>query len=294
MKNNNLHKDLQLLLHNALEMYGVIIPIEEDLTKMLLNYLTICKKLLQPLPRMVYISPILEKKLQTHVKKNEIELLRKMFESGKDVNFFQSKRLFQTSFHDHMLYEWNIYHFHLALALDKKTKFIKQSNQLLFVYAQNEKAIFLDTDLHKTGIFADVKWLEILHDYYPETLEKYKDLQILDVYPPVNAEERQDLWNKGYTLGMTKVRDTIYLSEGIGRTTSGHSILVVKQANEIQRWLHTVSEQFVQYSQMICKYFKIIENEFLPKLIFGQKTFEIIDEKTKINLLTYPQIFTMN
>lgn len=283
--------DLKQEIHTQFDDYGVRIPIRSKLSDMLLDYLTIMKKIVIPKSRNVIISPLLKNKLKSHPKENEIKLLESLFKQGKDVNYFQSKRLFQTKFHDHLLYEWNIYHFHLGNTTEKNSKFIKQTDIMLFVYVTDETVVFLDTEKHAEGIFGDEKWLEILHDYYPELIEIYLDDTIKDVSPKLDSISRQTLWNKGYLIGMTKIRDKVYHSPGIGRSTSGHSVIVVKTSNEIIRWIHQLKKQFESKSNLICSAFGLKENDAFFRLVFGRETLEVIDNKSKLSILTYPNLF---
>jgi len=284
---NSLKQGMHLMFSDM----GVKIPIRKDLDEMLLDYLTVHKKVVHIKPRQVFISPDLEAKLTTHSKRDEIAHLKRLLTIGRNVNFFQSKKLFQTRFHDHLLYEWNIFHFHLSTQLEKGSKFVKQTNQLLFVYIDDNQAILLDTQNHTEGIFADEKWLEILDNYYPHILEPFIDTDIIDISPNVNAVQRQNLWNKGLTFGMTKVNGKIFHSPGIGRATSGHSIIVTKSKNEILRWLHQLTVHFDSRLNEICNPFGFEVNTATFNLRFGDVTLEVVETKSNIILLTYPYIF---
>lgn len=294
MNTLDFENDLKQEIHLMYSDLGLKIPFRNKLNEMLLDYLTINKKLVRPKPRQVFINPDLEIKLTNHPKRSEVELIKKLFLVGKNVNFFQSKKLLQTKFHDHLLYEWNIYHFHLSTQLEKKSKFVKQTNQLLFAHISDDKVIFLDIENHTEGIFADTKWLEILDNKFPEVLEPYKAEDILDVFPNVNSVERQTLWNKGYTLGMTKVNDKVYHSQGIGRATSGHSVLVTKQTSEISRWVHQLNTHFKERLDEICSNFNLDKTQSVFRLQFGNVTLELIEKKSNTILLTYPYLFNFN
>lgn len=283
--------DLKQEMHLMFSDMGVKIPIRSHLDEMVLDYLTLHKKLVQVKPRQVLINPDLEAKLTTHSKRNEVERIKRLLSIGQNVNFFQSKKLFQTRFHDHLRYEWNIFHFHLSTRLENGSNFVKQTNQLLFVYIDDKEAILLDIQNHIDGIFADEKWLEILDNYFPHILEPYLDGDIIDISPNVSSIERQNLWNKGLTLGMTKVNGKIFRSPGIGRTTSGHSILVTMTANEISRWLHKITEHFDNKLNEICNTFGFEPSTAIFKLRFGDLTLEIVETKSNKILLTYPYLF---
>lgn len=283
--------DLKNELHSGLDVYGIKIPIRKDLDDMLLDYLTIHKKLIRPTPRVLYQSPVLEEKMSGHPKVKEINAIKSRLQSGRDVNFFQSKRLFQARFHDHLLYEWNVYHFHLSLEKEKKSNFFKQTDALLFAYIDDFQAILLDVSRHADGVFGDLKWLEIVDRYFPDVLKPFYTEQITDISPNVNPIERQSLWNKGITLGLNKVNGKIFHSPGIGRTTSGHSLQVVRTANEIHRWLHSAKEHFESYGKEIANVYGIDPEMASFRLRFGEVTLEIYDESTYQQILEFPNVF---
>ncbi len=96
--------DLKLLIHSAFSSIGVRIPIRADYADMLLDYLTINKKYVRPIPRLVSVSPELEKKLLNHPKSDDINRMKNLFANGSDLNAFQSDKLFHSRFHDHLTY----------------------------------------------------------------------------------------------------------------------------------------------------------------------------------------------
>lgn len=233
------------------------ISINKRWDEQLLDYLTLLKKLIHPKKRRVLYSPELSRRLTNHPKKNEILHLEQLIKSGENINCFQSKRLFQANFHDHLAYDWNIYHLHLSTQIDLKTGFVKQVPQLLFLYISNDQALFLETDNHSPGAFADVKWLEILDDSFPEILEPYRDTHIGDLNPKLNAVDRQMLWDKGYSIPFTEIRGKVYYNPGLGRSTSGHNTLVIQKVGNIQSWLWQVQNQFRKNFDKICIFLKV-------------------------------------
>jgi len=291
-------QDLKFALHIEFADY-VKIPMQKSVQLMLLDHLTVHKKLISVKPRKIQISPTLLPQLQSHIKKNEIKHIIESASQGGNLNFYQSKKLFQPGFHDHLLYEWNIYHFHLSLEKDKKDKkgfFVKQTDALLFAYITESDAIFLDTASHSEGIFADVKWLEILHDHFPDSISSFQfhkynaEKRSNFLVDEFNPKDRQQLWNKGYSVGLTKVRDTIYSSPGIGRMTSGHSAIVVKNAGAILRWVYEITEQFKKYAESLNKHLGVEPSAAKYRLRFGESTLEIIEDSSKQIILTYPEI----
>jgi hypothetical protein len=278
--------DLADELYDGFDAFNVKLPRREKVQEHLLDYLSISKKLIFPKPRAVYYNPDFFKKLAAHPKADVIKHLAYRFAQGQDVNAFQNKRLFQSKFHDHLVYEWNIHHFHLSLEQEKTGRFKKQVRQLLIALVTEQEVIFLGDDNHLEGTFGDVKWLEILHDHFPEVIAPYKDAIFVNVYPEFNAVERQQAWDAGLLLGSTQVRNVVYSSPGIGRATSGHSFLVTNQSMAIMRWLYKLKEQFTKHYEEICYLVGVDPFVAKFKLKFGPETFEIVEITSHKTILT--------
>lgn len=276
------------ILKEAIKI-GFRISKNKNFNEILLEFITVRLKLIEPQQRLVKMSPPLLKKLFTHHKRKEIEHIFHQANSGNNINLFQSRKLLQSRFHDHMLNEWHIYHFHLSLKLEKKSKFAKQVDDLLFAYVTQDHIIFLDVDKHKPGIFAHEKWLEILHDFFPELISEFKIDHSKDVHPKVNAEERQEIWDKGYTLGMTKIRDVVYFSPGVGRSTSGHGMDVTRNVNSIIRWMHKLDTQISDCIEELCKYLNTSKNKINFKVIFDTEHLQVVETASKISIVNFPE-----
>lgn len=279
--------DLKLQMHELFAEYGYRIPYRNDLREMVTEYLTIHKKFIHIRPRTVLINPELVDKLPTHPKQKEILIVQQMLEKGGNINVFQSKRLFQPRFHDHLLYEWNIAHFHLSLERETKHGFVKQTDQLLFVYIDERTAVLLDTAKHEKGIFASTKWQEILDHHFPQILQPFIDAIITKVYPEVDAVDRQTLWDKGYTLGMTEINGKVIHSPGIGRSTSGHSMVVMKTVNELILWMNDVTTACKEQFEQLAATFGLDPENTKLKLVFSE-SIDILDMHSRQKLISFP------
>ena len=282
-------QDLRNIVHEEFQVFGASVGKDKKIEDLLLDFLTLQKKIIPPIKRTVLINPVFKIEINGHPKKEIVEHIIKLLETGKDVNYFQSDRLFQTRFHDNMLYEWNIFHFHLSLDKEKKSNFMKRTNQLLFCYITKEKAIMLGVEKHSDTVFSDSKWFEILHDHFPEEIKHYKDSSIKDIKPDLSASERKKVWDAGLTSGFLKIKDTIYISPGIGRTVSGHSMLVTKSKLSIIRWLHSVEKQFFEYVPEIYNFYR---HPIHPKLILTHQGFNIVDKNNKAIYLKHLELFS--
>src|SRR6185503_11429618 len=61
----------------------------------------------------------------------------------------------------------------------------------------------------------------------------------------------------GYTLGMTEVGSVVYCNPGIGRMTTGLSMINSKTSVEILRWIYKLKEQVTDSYELLCKYLGI-------------------------------------
>lgn len=279
--------DLIQLLKSGFSDYNITLK-ANSLDDLLLDYLTLHTKVIERKKRAVKYSPTLQKKIPQHPRTPEIFLIASMFKKGDDVNCFQSDKLFHTRFHDHLLYEWNIFHFHLSMKVNPKSGFVKRTDDLLFVYVDNDQAIFLDFEKHSKGIFADTKWLEILDKYFPKILAPHLDSEIKQMWPQLSPEELQSVWDKGYTVGLTQVGDKVYRNKGIGRMASGHSINVVRTADKIMDWLWYVGPVFSELKLQICKENNLPVDNVSFRLRFGRNNLEVYDEISGSGVLEYP------
>ncbi|WP_410007055.1 hypothetical protein [Aequorivita nionensis] len=272
-------------IHREAAKIGFKIAASKSFKDTLLDFLTVRMKLIDNKPRIAIMSPPLLNEFFTHPKRKEIETIFNLAKYGGDLNRFQSKKLLESRFHDHLLNEWNIHHFHLSI------KKVGIGNELLFAYIDNCQILFLGLAKHTPGIFADIKWIEILHDHFPVVLEPFEMKNLKDVNPKVNAKERQILWDKGYTLGMTKIRDTVYFSPGVGRTTSGHGTEVVTLQGNIIRWMHKIDLQIKESINELSSYLKIPKEKIVFEINFGKETLELVENYSKRKILKYPEEF---
>jgi hypothetical protein len=289
---NDLRGAIEFNLNRWRVNYNKMAPIED----LLLDYLTMIKKMVSARPRIVKFSPDLTAKLSTHSKRNEILLIQQLFAAGKNVNPYQSKRLLQTNFHDHLVYEWEIYHFHLSDSTQKNSSFVKQVNQLLFVHVSHHEAIFLDAVNHAPGIFGDTRGIEILHDHFPNVIDRYVDTRESEHFliPDVNALERQRLWDKGYNIPMTSIRGKMYVNPGLGRTTSGHNVRIVRHRDARLDWIDTITIFIDEHYSGICHWLQLDATSTNFRLRFGNKDLEIYDQTSGKILVAYPNILTFD
>ncbi|MFP9098911.1 hypothetical protein ACLI09_07645 [Flavobacterium sp. RHBU_24] len=284
----NFESDLKFELIRLATQIGFKLSMNNSLDKMLVNYLNVHSKLIQPKLRNVKINPEFIKDIFFHTKRKEIEHIFNLAKIGGNLNPFQSKKLLQTNFHDHLKNEWNIYHFHLSLEINKKSGFVKQVDSLLFAYIDNENVFFLGESTHKQDIFSNIKWVEILHDHFPKILEPFKREETDDI-KVASDYKNSALWRERLCMGFSKIRNTVYYHPGIGQATSGHNILIVRNSIGFLRWLHKLENQVADSYQELCIILGLSLDEAKFKIRIGEETLELIEEFSNHQLVKYPE-----
>lgn len=234
-------RDLEIISKHLLDELGVKYSKKRKPQELLLDYCTIKLKLVSLAKRTVHISPVLENKLDSHPKKEVITDIANCLRYGQDVNRFQSASLFQSRKHDHLVNDWNIYHFHLSKDVEEGNWFYKRTKEVLLVYLTNEKAILIDVANHggkERVMFADDNWIRILHNYFPDEIAKYRYKGDMLLAHNLSKEERHIARDAGVSTTFYNIDGTMYFAPGVGRTTSGHSLLAVQQRNSVINWIN--------------------------------------------------------
>lgn len=311
MNQFNFEKDVKEIIEAAASCIGLNLSKGKDLRETLLDFLTVHNKLIRIKQRQVLVCPNLQHSLDSpplNPKKKEIDAIIKIAQQGGNLNRFLSMRSITAHPDDYMRSEWFIYHFHLSLEKDKKKpNFVKRSDLLLFAYIDDDYIVFLDTDKHNNGVvFADTKWLELIHANFPAILEKYKSTST-NLYIPVfntttlspehipisriEPNTRKVLREKGYSLGGVKFDNTVYWNPGFGIMTSGHSMSDVIQTDSICNWIEYITCELTQHYDALCKKINVgcddaIFEVIIPENLPGRMC--LCEITTRQYILEYP------
>jgi hypothetical protein len=273
--------DLKNEISEILNDSGLKISLDQNIHKILIDFFNLNSKILEPKKRNVYIVPEFEEKIKVHYKKLEIQTIIQLASDGGNLNCFQTHKIIQSKQIDHLSNEWNIFHFHLSLEPDKKPKFVKRGNLLLFAYVDEKNIIFLGLDKHKDS-FSDIKWLEILEKNYPHVMKKFLALDLPSVGQNFTTADREKMWKSGLSSGFMNINGKTYLCPGIGKVTSGYSIGVIKQSNDILNWITHIED-------IIKKEKDFFDNKLVNlKLRFGEKTMEIYEKENGNTFFEFP------
>ncbi|QXP59699.1 hypothetical protein [Olleya sp. HaHaR_3_96] len=283
MSNFDFHRDLKNEIVEILNSSGIAISLEQNIQKLLIDFFNLQSKILEPKKRNVHIVPNFEPEIKEHHKSLEIRTIIKYAKEGENLNSFQTDRIIQSKQIDHLSNEWNIYHFHLSLNPDKKPKFVKRGNLLLFAYIDEKNIIFLGLDKHKNS-FSDLKWIQILEKNFPHIMEKFLAPDLPPVEQNFSTTDREEIWKSGISSGFMNINGKTYLCPGFGKVSSGHNIQVVMKSNYILHWISRVENIIDKENE----YFK--NKVTFLKLRISQKTIEIFENKEGNILFEYPSL----
>lgn len=273
--------DLKNEISEILNDSGLKISLDQNIHKILIDFFNLNSKILEPKKRNVYIVPEFEGIIKLHYKKLEIQTIIQLALKGENLNCFQTHKIIQSKQIDHLSNEWNIFHFHLSLEPDKKPKFVKRGDLLLFAYVDENNIIFLGLHKHKDS-FSDIKWLEILEENYPHVLKKFLAHDLPSVGQNFTTSDRDKMWKSGISSGFMNINGKTYLCPGFGKVTSGHNIKVIKQSNDILHWITSVEEIIKKENDFF--YNKLVN----LKLRFGENTIEIYEKENGNTFFEFP------
>lgn len=209
--------------------------------EMLSTYFNALWRKIEPIPRRVEISQELQRKRGTLALDKDltkaVEQIQDELTIGADVNAHLSKLTQRLDKFDMLLNQWHIFHFHLGLTMDSKSKFYKRTGSLLLAYFPLDEAAayFLDViPAHRKeqnpDAFSDQTYLKIIKRNWPNLLN---DSVIgLGGSWISNKSMREDAWDKHKnTVALAEDRFTLPMAGGV--TTQGGSAYVELQANRL-------------------------------------------------------------
>lgn len=265
-----------------------------DFSSILLDYLTLMRKLIPAEARVALLSSVLKNKYKEYKKRKELSQIIYDTINGKDLNPYQTDTLTQVKFHDRLLYNWNIHHLHVSAKKIDGAYFRKRTNDLVFVRFDDGVAYFLDVGKHGPGNFANEYLLKILKDNWPDQLEAFRGDVLFQKPQSLTPVDRQKIWDRGFTIGMTTIDGKVYVDEGVGTTMSGHSIRDVMAVNNICRWFYELEKWFDIKESSVSSEISMNNNISIDKLKFrariSNNTIVIYEVCTSSVVVEYPNL----
>lgn len=93
---------------------------------------------------------------------------------------------------------------------------------------------------------------------------------------------------------MVKVKDCVYYSPNIGRTTSGHNMVVIRQAMSILDWIDSISEQLDKYYDAVCNALKVESAVAQYKVIIYGEDLILAEMSSLQQVLKFNEVFDLS
>ncbi len=214
-----------------------------NLSSPLLRWTDFTSRYIQPIPRKVALSKELSRNLAPTIKQPLRRLIKKI-QAGEDINPYQGRGLIEdhdTSSKrncartDLLFADWGIHHLHLTNApIANGEYFSSRSDWHLFLWIQNNIVLLIDVVSHKAReSFENINLLKIIHNNWPEVLDRYKGKGILPSHSRrTNAEVKQ--LRKGSVNSFINIAGNLYFSPGGGITSASTSFIASRLCIEIR------------------------------------------------------------
>lgn len=211
-----------------------------NLNTCLFDFMNLDMKLVNSRPRLIYKSDTLKSRVIPLKYLRSLSYIENKIKKGESITYHMSKRTLDPKYRDLLMNTWIIQHIHLSHTKDQRDqKFYNRSKYLLFAMFSENQAFFIDIREHnEKNVFAKQELLSIIDRNWPQilTVHNHHDAEFLNnQYTDADIDI---LRKKGYSITTTAVNGKIVINPGIGITTSGHNIHVIRRANWVIRYLY--------------------------------------------------------
>lgn len=181
---------------------------------------------------------------------------------------------------DLMLYDWNIYHFHLSNEKElsgssEEVYFYQRTGALLFVYNKinDNNAYFLD--ISKKHIFSNQNLLDIINNNWPDLLNEYIMQGISKAR--ILTDQEKAVLRKNHLMSFYAIGENIILPPGGGFTCAGTSLSCRITTDRIIKK--------IQDDEFYCKQ---KQKQYVPKQVPEFIDFKLYLHDDKIIIKEYP------
>ena len=220
--------DMDLCEHLRGALSGVGYDVSgEKLEDMSLLYFTVELRMIAARPRAVHVSKSL---VCPDEHKNGFEGLRNSVTDGADLAPYQSTRLRQVGYHDAMLFDWGIHHFHLGVKAGDGS--VPRTGPVLYAMVTDEDCYCISILDH--GGWANKDLIQIVRENWPFLIERYRLPGVTSLSE--NVDEAAIKFCRKYGIQtMVDLGDgVVYAPAGGGYVASGDSTRALMTAN----WWH--------------------------------------------------------
>lgn len=224
IKKIDLLKDWVDIKRDELENLGYSTTDLDDET-VSVQYFTLKNRSIENKPRNILKSDIFHCPIELS---SGLSLLEEKINTGEDLRPHQSRSLKALEKNDGLLFDWNIYHFHLGTTIESDG-FINRTGPLAYAFVDDENVYFLDVLAH--GAWTNSDLLRILERNWPDTVEKFKVGNGSDYNPSIVYSD-----NDIAELRQANINTIVNLRDGVGLigpgggvAGSGDSTLAVRE-----------------------------------------------------------------
>ncbi|WP_187695316.1 hypothetical protein [Acinetobacter guerrae] len=210
---NSVSKAINNWAQSELERRGLIFDPEMPTFMQLDNFLSKCilKK-----PRKVSMSKAFQ---VPHEHINGFNNLKSVLTKGEDANPYLSRKLYDSSFVDGLLDQFNCFHFHLGET--KKGKFIKGTKFLALAIVNDDEVFFIEVKPHGSSTWNNKSVLEIVHEERGDLIKDFKVKMMMNIAPKISSEtDIQELKDAGFNFAVTLDDGTSYMPAKFGQVTT--------------------------------------------------------------------------
>jgi len=238
-----------------LDAFGVRRKPDWGADLLLMHYFNFRLKYISYEPWVIHWSRELKSALPLHPMRLAIAQIAIEASVGMDVNCYQSKEVFNADRDDDLLNDWHIHHLHLSTEVDPvNPRFMKRSDQLLFVCFKSPNAYLIDTATHRNPGWGRKRLLEIMVDNWPDVMRPLQSGWTIS--PDLSDGEVELLRKRGYMCGVN-IRGKGYVLPGFGYTSSGDNMVAISMANEVWRWGEANRELFARDRRLFVQQLKV-------------------------------------
>lgn len=245
-----------------------------------LQFFTLQRKLIKQKPRQVLFSNGFSCPADLD---DGLQLIIKNIETGLDLKQHLSTSIANLNYQDKLLNDWGIHHLHMGTKLNTKG-FINRTGPVLFVRFDDDYAYFISILEHgryiKKQPWAMQKMVKIIHQNWPESIEFFMLKGVSTVSQIPSDKDIEDARSGCYNTLLQVDEDVAYAPIGMGLTTSGHSVDVVRTShyysNLVIRYEIYVKENFMHF---------IEEAEKQGVIFDGNIHFQLVIESNEVYAL---------
>lgn len=189
-----------------------------DMEHVIYQFCVLYKRLIHNHPRKIYYADTFVRPTDDRYAAG-LDALEAKIRNGENVNPHLSRTTKRINYKDGILFDWNIYHFHLGVDIEDDN-YSGRTGDVLYAYVEEDAMYFLAIAPH--GQWEDKQLLEIIVRNWEELLSIYAI--DADIEKPFDSKEDIKMFREGNINSMIKLSNgKTYISMGGGFMTNGFS-----------------------------------------------------------------------